>query len=181
MTETETLCVAASMVANDNVDAQLNHFKRRDEPIRKQNSTQVVRTSLVRADIRHCAECLKRLEVSHNYVSLNHALRSGSHSNGKNHDQRRRDHTESGSDSIDDNFLLVGKVVRSQHDDRTHYRNAEQQHRETRELLLQWCTNIDSEEAADRISGCETPGLSVSMRTGFSLVVALDLSYLLSR
>lgn len=107
-------------------------------------------------------------------MSLDHSLGSSSHCNRQDHDKGGWDHTQTCSDSVDDDFLLAGEVIGGEDNDRTDNSNPKQEHCETRQFLLERCSNVDSEEAANVVGRSQTPSLSISVWSSFSFIISLD-------
>lgn len=107
-------------------------------------------------------------------MALNHALCTGGHCDGQDDSERGRNHTEASGNSVDDDLAVVGEAVGSQNDDCADNSDAEKEDSETCELLLEWSTDVDTKEVADGISSGQRPCLSVTMRFGLAVRLALD-------
>lgn len=95
-------------------------------------------------------------------MPLNHALGAGSHRNGKNNNERRRNHRHTGPDGVNDNLLLRREVIGSQHDDGADDGNEEQDEGKLRELPLERRANSETEEASKGIPRSEQVGNTIT-------------------
>ncbi|GJD04130.1 hypothetical protein ColKHC_12955 [Colletotrichum higginsianum] len=135
------------------------------------------RARLVGADVGDGAEGLERLEVAHDDVAAHHALRAGGHGDGQHDDEAGRDHGQARGDGVDDDLLRGLEPVGAQHDDGADDGDAEQQHRQLGELLLQRRADVDAQEAPDGVGEGERVGLEVAVRLRPAVGLALDLAH----
>jgi hypothetical protein len=130
-------------------------------------------TSLVRADISDTTKSLERLQVADNDVSLHHTLGTGSHGDCQDYSKRGGDHTETGGNSVDDDFAVVGEGVGCQDNDGTNNGSTKEQNRETSQLLLKGRANVDAQEGTDSVTNSQSPCLGISVWFGGSVLLAL--------
>jgi len=131
------------------------------------------RSSLVAANIRHSTQRLKTLEVADNNVALDHALRTSSHGDGKNNDERCRDHGETRGDCVDNDLLARVELVRAQNDNSTDDSNAKKKHSKLAKLALKRGADIDAKEPANDIAKCQSIGFEVTVGSSFAVGLSL--------
>ena len=127
-------------------------------------------SGLVRANIRHSSKRLKRVHLSYNDIPLRHNLGSDGHGDGKHDDQRCRNHTETGRDSIDDDFIGSREGVCCFNYDGTDQSDDEEKNGQFGQFACKRSADIDSHKSSDSIGTGERPSLDVAVRLDFAIL-----------
>ena len=157
-------------------------------------------TSLVRADVANCPECLDGVQLAHDDMARGHALHADRERDGQHHDQRRRDHAKSctqpilpvqrprihraqgerrtSRDRIYNDLAVVHEPVRRSDDERKHHRNHEQPDRELAQPALEGRAHVHPKEPPDVVRDGERVRGHVVVEQFLALLVPPHLAHL---
>lgn len=91
------------------------------------------------------------------------------------HDERRGDHSQACSDSVEDDLLVRLPVVGGETEQGEDSSDSEEGDSEPRESTLKWSADVGTEERANHVPSGETPGRNVTMPGSVTVVVLADL------
>ena len=95
------------------------------------------------------AESLQAGQLPDNNIAINHGLRTSSHGNRQDKNQRHRQRTDGHGHSIDDHITPSAKLVRREHNNSANDSDAKDVQKQPRQLSLQRSSDSDTEEGTN--------------------------------